>query len=393
MELGLRANRKYADLRGGLMPRGTSSATPPTTQSAFSTPPGWRLKSAKRALLRAAFASGLARKVRDSAWRSARVLILAYHGVSLLDEHEWNPELYLPAHALRGRFRILKEGGYNVLPLKEAIERLSAGTLPPRAVALTFDDGAHDFSRVALPLLREFQFPATVYVTSYYSGKEVPVFRIACQYLLWKGRERVISGEGLTVTSNAGLDLRNPEDRSSVAVAIEENVRARGPGIDHEMAALRVLAERVGVDFNEFLGSRLLQIMSAEEIRNLPDELVDVQLHTHRHRVPLDRAMFEREVKENREYLEPLRGNRVMDGFCYPSGLTNPRFLPWLHDLGIRTATTCRVRLASAKSDLLMLPRLVDSWRLSQLEFEGWLTGIAQALPQIRRGDYSTQVD
>jgi peptidoglycan/xylan/chitin deacetylase (PgdA/CDA1 family) len=201
----------------------------------------------------------------------------------------------------------------------------------------------------------------------------------------------VIPGEGLVATNTAALDLRLPEDRTSIAVAIEEHVRAQGAGVDHEMAALRVLAERVGVDFNEFLSSRLLQIMSAEEIRNLPDDLVDVQLHTHRHRVPLDRAMFEREVQENREYLEPLRGNRAMDGFCYPSGVTNPQFLPWLRDLGVRTATRILPR-ASVSPNSSCFEASWIRWRLSQLEFEGWLTGIAQML---RRSPsrYPTQID
>jgi hypothetical protein len=104
------------------------------------------LKSAKRTLLRAGFASGLARKVRDSAWRSSRILILAYHGVSISDEHEWNPELYLPAHALRGRLKILKDEGYNVLPLRKRLN----GWLP----ALSHRERSRSRSTMALDFHR-----------------------------------------------------------------------------------------------------------------------------------------------------------------------------------------------------------------------------------------------
>src|SRR5262245_37310961 len=74
--------------------------------------------------------------VADSGWRGERLLVLCYHGVSLQDEHEWDPELFVTPAFLRRRFEILRDGGYTVLPLGEAIERCADGTLPARSVAL-----------------------------------------------------------------------------------------------------------------------------------------------------------------------------------------------------------------------------------------------------------------
>lgn len=354
---------------------------------AFQSPSRSPLKSAKLGALYTARASGLTRRVRDSEWRAGRLLVIAYHGVSTSDEHEWNPELFLPPSGLRGRFDLLKREGYSVLPLHEAVNRLKSGSLPPRSVALTFDDGMKVFHSHVVPLLKEYNFPATVYVTSYYSSKKVPVFRVASQYLLWLGRDQVISGEGL-VSESSVLDLRHAARRASAALAIEHFLRNNGGGVERGMDTLRLLADRVGVDFDEFVRVGRLQLMSADEIRSLPGELIDVQLHTHRHRCPVDRSLFRKEIEDNRRYLQPLRGNSVMDSFCYPSGITNEKFLPWLSELGIRVATTCRPSLASRKSNPLLLPRLVDAWRISQLEFEAWLTGIAQALPQMPRAAY-----
>lgn len=350
----------------------------------FSLPPRPGLKSAKLTMLRTAKRTGVLDALRESRWRSRRLLILAYHGIALTDEAEWSPELFMPVPAMRERFTMLRDGGYNVIPLRDAVARLAAGTLPPRAVALTFDDGTHDFLAAGVPLLREFGFPATVYVTSYYAAKEVPVFRMACRYLTWAGRDRRIDGAGL-VAGAGTLDLGTLDQRDAVVEAIEQYTASHGGGTAVEAACLRLLAERVGVDFDTFVMQQRLRIMSPTEIATLPRPLIDVQLHTHRHKVPLNGEAFRREIGDNRSALGAWCPGAKLDAFCYPSGVTDPRFLPWLRDLGIQSAVTCDPGLAESSTDPLLLPRLVDSWRLTRLEFEAWLTGAGALLPRVPR--------
>ncbi len=55
---------------------------------------------------------------------------------------------------------------YRVLPLGEAVAHLTAGSLPPRAAAITFDDGYQDNYEHALPLLRRYGLPATFFVVT-----------------------------------------------------------------------------------------------------------------------------------------------------------------------------------------------------------------------------------
>jgi len=113
--------------------------------------------------------------------------------VSLQDEHEWNPELFVTPAFLRRRFEILRDTRYVVLPLGEAVGSLRRGTLPPRSVVLTFNDGLHNFFATAVPMLEEFGYPATNYMSSYYCVHQRPVMSLTLPYLLWRARGRVLA--------------------------------------------------------------------------------------------------------------------------------------------------------------------------------------------------------
>lgn len=341
-------------------------------------------KSAKLSVLRLAERAGLSARVRDSDWRSRRLLIVAYHGISLADEHEWNSELYMQAERLRARLKALRDGGYQVLPFGVAVQGLYAGTLPPRAVALTFDDGAHDFASVAAPILREFEMPATVYLTTYYSERGGPVFDTMSSYLLWKARGRTMSGEGIT-SHERPLDLRSRAGVLRAAAEVYAFSREFDLGSDEKDRVLQQIASRGDIDYPSIIAKKLFHIMTPAEVAALPRDLIDVQLHTHRHRVPMNHSLFTREIQDNRQSLARMGINGAKTHFCYPSGITDPNFLPWLREASVASATTCFVGLASRHTDPLMLPRLIDTTALTQLEFDGWLTGVSQFIPK-RRG-------
>ena len=57
-----------------------------------------------------------------------------------------------------------------VMPLLEMARRLACDDLPPRSVAVTFDDGYVDNLRNARPLLERYEVPGTVFVATGYIG-------------------------------------------------------------------------------------------------------------------------------------------------------------------------------------------------------------------------------
>jgi peptidoglycan/xylan/chitin deacetylase (PgdA/CDA1 family) len=343
------------------------------------------LKASKRSILGVARQAGVFSGLRDSAWRERKLLILCYHGISAEDEHLWDPELYMPPSLFRKRLETIRRNGYKVLLLGEALDRLQTGSLDGPSVVLTFDDGAHDFYTQAFPLLREFNAPATVYLTTYYCQYNRPVFNTACSYLLWKARGRTLEAKKLTGQDRI-LKLATPQDLLAARGYLQDHVAEHGYSAAEKDELLATLSSLSGFDYHRMLATRLLHLMNPREVTEVAHAGIDVQLHTHRHRVPSDKALFTREIEENRAFIEALTGRPAVD-FCYPSGVHRQEFLPWLEELEVRSAVTCNPGFAGSTSLLQCLPRIVDTCRISPLEFEGWLSGAASFLP--RRKLYS----
>jgi len=184
------------------------------------------LKHLKQATLKSLKSIGVSTLVHNSRWRRQRLLILAYHGISLNDEHLWNYTQYMPPEVFRLRLEQLRKSRCNILPLDEAIKRLYANELPERAVAMTFDDGTFDFYQKAFPLLKEFDVPVTLYLTTFYSHYNRPVFDLMCSYLLWKGRNAILDMKDIT-GEDLKIDLRSRDAQETARVAIRAFARER----------------------------------------------------------------------------------------------------------------------------------------------------------------------
>ena len=338
------------------------------------------IKEIKRNALAASKRLGVFGALRNSRWRRNRLTILCYHGVSLLDEHEWNSSYYMSAEVFEQRLAMLRDGGYSVIQLAEGLRRLRAGTLPAGSVALTFDDGMYDFHARVAPLLERYRMPATVYLTTYYSDFNRPVFDVFCAYVLWKGRR---SGADLSGVAPAlrHADLASAAGRAAAKRTLDAFVLGERLSASDKDALAGRLARALGLDYDDLIARRVLHVMNSAEVGELARRGFDFQLHTHRHRTPIDRQLFLREIEENRIRIRELAGDDPTH-FCYPSGIHRPEFLPWLDEAGVASATTCDAGMASRNTPPLLLPRVVDGAQLSPIEFEGWLSGACAFLPR-----------
>jgi peptidoglycan/xylan/chitin deacetylase (PgdA/CDA1 family) len=343
------------------------------------------LKKLKLTALSTLKTVGIFSLVQNSKWRRERLLIVAYHGISQEDEHRWNPELFMPQDSFRARMQMIKKLGYKVLPLSESLQRLYANDLPERCLALTFDDGMYDFYKLAYPIIKEFNFPVTLYLTTYYSYFNRPVFDAVCPYLIWKGRGRTLDLKEITGQDvSFDLSLDGACDKATDEI-FEYSRRAQLTAEEKDILAAN-LAKHLSIDYESLLAKRILHLLNPQEVRRLADDGVDVQLHTHRHRTPMEYQSFRLEIEDNRTSIQSMTGSHATH-LCYPSGIYDRAFFPWLNELGIASATTCDPGLVSRDTDPLLLPRFVDTSLQAPIVFEGWLTGVSASLP--RRHKYA----
>jgi peptidoglycan/xylan/chitin deacetylase (PgdA/CDA1 family) len=277
----------------------------------------------KTALFTLANAAGVSRRFAETAWRCRRLMILCYHGVSLADEHEWNPTLYISPRTLTRRLDALRRLGCTVLSLPEAVDRLYAENLPGRAVVLTFDDGYYDFKAKALPLLEERRYPATVYVTTQQWSGAITIEPLRTSYLSWRSIRGAVSP----------------------------------------------------------CSARALSVMTQSEVADVAGRGIAIEMHTHRHRLPLDVDGLLLDIRVNRDLIASTTG-RVPRHLCYPDGVYYTAHLRHLRACGVETAATCDPGLAATSADPLLLPRFVDCEACSQATFEAWVTGVASWIPR-----------
>jgi len=326
-------------------------------------------RSAKSALLGAMKSVGGFSRAARSEQRRARLLILCYHGLSIADEHEWLPKLFITPEGFRERLQTLRDMDANVLPLGEAIQHLHRGTLPPASVVITFDDGFYDFLKFGVPLLSEFQMPATLYLTTHYCDYRLPIVNLVLDYVLWKSKREFIS------LPDQAMPIRNYQERQKVVWKLVERADKQGLKTPEKDQMARQIARDLGVDYGPLLDRRMLQIMSPEEAAKTFESAIDLQLHTHRHRTPRDKVLFQCEIRDNSEYIQRLTGKTPVH-FCYPSGDYCSDFLPWLSEMGVISATTCEPGLAAVQSQDLLLPRFLDDSSVDLLRFQSFVAGL-----------------
>jgi len=97
-----------------------------------------------------------------------------YQTVPILCYHRFGKghlKLSVSSNNFRKQLSYLKKNHYRVIPLKSLIDFLAGKKpIPKRSVVITIDDGYRSAHEKAFPILKEFNFPATVFLYSDFVG-------------------------------------------------------------------------------------------------------------------------------------------------------------------------------------------------------------------------------
>jgi len=209
------------------------------------------------------------------------------------------------------------------------------------------------------------------------------VFTLAVNYMFWKTPLKVadFTPLGLPALSGHNPCELNDENKNKIAITIKEYGQSL-KGNEKRVAILESLGEILQVDYHQLNQARLFNLVSMQELEALREHDVDIQLHTHRHTFPVDEKVAAREIEDNKAAVNPLLPT-PMKHFCYPSGVWSQRHWPVLKKQNIATATICQTGFVDEKSPHYAWPRILDSSRITQIEFEAEVSGFNENLRKI----------
>lgn len=278
----------------------------------------------------------------------ARLLILMYHRVlrrrdplvpDAVDEAEFETQLGVLAR------------NFTPLPLSEAAVRLRDGTLPPRVVVVTFDDGYRDNHDVALPLLERYGVPATFFIATGFLDGGIMWNDMVIEAL------RRAQGSAIDLTP-LGLGVHPVTDddaRYRSILALIRRLKYEPPAERQEHVA------RIAAVTGQPLPDDIM--MSSRQVLELSERGMEIGGHTLNHPIlsRIDARQAEREIVEGRSHLEEITGSKVRS-FAYPNGKPGEDYrrehVDMLHRNGFSCAVSTSWGCATYRSDIMQLPRI-----------------------------------
>ncbi|WP_028109393.1 polysaccharide deacetylase family protein [Ferrimonas futtsuensis] len=186
---------------------------------------------------------------------AAAAVILQYHHVS---EDTPASTSVTPAQ-FQEQMAYLAQNEFSVVPLSEVIDAIRLGKhLPPKTVAITFDDGYQNVADNAHPVLKAHGFPYTLFVAI------EPIERNFARMMNWDTL-RQLSSEGAVIANHSWghehlIRRQEGEDEAAWLNRIQANLERTEAAIDKELGySVRQLAYPYG-EFNPALRQRLAQM-------------------------------------------------------------------------------------------------------------------------------------
>jgi peptidoglycan/xylan/chitin deacetylase (PgdA/CDA1 family) len=255
------------------------------------------------------------------------------------DAFQPNRHLEITPEFLRSMVSHLRTQGIDIVTMDEVHRRLTERHFARRFACFTLDDGYRDNRDFALPVLREFDAPCTVYVASDFaegSGR-----------LWWIALEMVIAKASRIDVEIAGTAVRLDTDTAAAKQAAFDRLHGllrRLPGEFDLPREVSALCRTHGIDEAAICPSRC---MSWDELKPFAnDPLISIGAHTitHCNLAQQTEATAGHEMATSRARIEHVLQRPVLH-FAYPYGdriAAGAREFALARASGFKTAVTTR---------------------------------------------------
>ena len=283
-------------------------------------------------------------------------LILGYHRISAVEDDFY--QVCVSPENFARHMEAIREYAH-AISLSKLVQSLKQNILPPKSVAVTFDDGYADNLYAAKPILEKYDIPATVFICTGYMGREFWWDELKRLVLSSQADPRTLHlpADGAqfkwdSLQGNSEMD--NPEvyrrfHRALYHFLLSLDVEDH----NHVMGLIRSWSE---VPSPAIFSPRA---MREEELLQLVDGgLIELGAHTSHHPM-LPQLSFERqkeEIQSCKRDLEMLLGKNIA-GFSYPNGRATVNAKRLLQELGFTYACTSQQDVVRPGSDLYELTR------------------------------------
>ena len=297
---------------------------------------------------------------RFSRWVRARILggalILGYHRISVVDDDFY--EVCVSPENFAGHMESLRKYA-SPISVSKLVQHLKQDSLPPKSVAVTFDDGYSDNLYFAKPILEKYEIPVTVFICTGYMGKE----------FWWDELERLVARtrtdlhalhlpiEGKEFKwhlTNAHSEEMHPELREQFRRALYRFLLTLD--IEEQNRALDVI--RSWSDVVDSGGPAARAMNSGELLQLVDGRLIELGAHTRNHPI-LPQLSFERqkeEIQSSKNDLERLLGEKIA-GFSYPHGRATVDAKRLVREMGFTYACASLHDVVRPGSDVYELTR------------------------------------
>jgi peptidoglycan/xylan/chitin deacetylase (PgdA/CDA1 family) len=324
----------------------------------------------KATLLKAALGLGLDRPLRRLRRRTPVVLL--YHGFAdrrsagVVDLHGNR----LQQTTLRAQLAFLRKH-CTIVTLRQVVVSLSGGpALPDYAVALTIDDGYESVYRLAFPLLREAQAPATLFVATQFVDERVPLWPDRLEYAFAGASSEPAARRARLASLERRAKSLRPAAREAVIASVEAE-----------------LGRRLTLDACAPEGYRPLTWAQTKEMAD--SGLMEIGSHTHTHTIVrlLGEDEGRRELAQSKRLVEESIG-RGCDLFCYPNGAEHDfsaRSTAMLKEAGFLCGLTAVAGFVNPGADPYAMPRFSTNDRDSFEQFRTTFSLGRSVLQRLRR--------